>query len=110
MNRRFALDTPGLRAYIAGAALVLCDKVYPCHYHAILARIGLITLPAASVSSQDPLHLATLAALLAANHLYCIACLDVHHNTSGANDTIFMKPRSRNSRATGPKMRVPFGF
>src|SRR6266567_1462508 len=32
------------------------------------------------------------------------------HKTSGARDTIFMKLRSRNSRATGPKMRVPRGF
>ena len=29
---------------------------------------------------------------------------------SGARETIFMKFRSRNSRATGPKMRVPRGF
>src|SRR5436309_12188127 len=32
------------------------------------------------------------------------------HSTSGASETIFMKLRSRNSRATGPKMRVPRGF
>src|SRR5881227_3671629 len=32
------------------------------------------------------------------------------HKTSGASETIFMKLRSRNSRATGPKMRVPRGF
>src|SRR5262249_43881842 len=32
------------------------------------------------------------------------------HNTSGASETIFMKLRSRSSRATGPKMRVPRGF
>ena len=30
-------------------------------------------------------------------------------STSGANDTIFMKLPSRNSRATGPKIRVPRG-
>ena len=30
-------------------------------------------------------------------------------STSGASDTIFMKPPSRNSRATGPKIRVPRG-
>src|SRR5690606_14564359 len=32
-----------------------------------------------------------------------------HHNTSGASETIRMKRRSRSSRATGPKMRVPRG-
>jgi len=31
------------------------------------------------------------------------------HRTSGANDTIFMNRRARNSRVTGPKMRVPMG-
>src|SRR5947207_11621526 len=30
--------------------------------------------------------------------------------TSGASEMIFMNFLSRNSRATGPKMRVPFGF
>src|ERR1700719_1434023 len=35
---------------------------------------------------------------------------DSVHKTSGASETIFMKLRSRNSRATGPKMRVPRGF
>src|SRR3989440_5834677 len=32
------------------------------------------------------------------------------HKTSGASETIFMKFLSRNSRATGPKMRVPRGL
>src|SRR3954447_19938808 len=32
------------------------------------------------------------------------------HKTSGASDTIFMKFRSRSSRATGPKIRVPRGL
>ena len=31
-------------------------------------------------------------------------------STSGASETIFMKPPSRSSRATGPKMRVPRGL
>src|SRR5580658_7728342 len=31
------------------------------------------------------------------------------YRTSGASDTIFMKFRSRSSRATGPKIRVPHG-
>ena len=32
-----------------------------------------------------------------------------HHSTSGASETIRMKRRSRSSRPTGPKMRVPRG-
>ena len=48
------------------------------------------------------------------DHLDLVAFLDVKldpvHNTSGASETIFMKLRSRSSRATGPKMRVPRGF
>jgi DNA mismatch repair protein MutS2 len=39
-------------------------------------------------------------------------CLHCGHDqsTSGAKEMIFMKFRSRSSRATGPKIRVPFGF
>src|SRR5438067_13389143 len=48
------------------------------------------------------------------NHLDVIAffyvMLDAIHKTSGASDTIFIKLRSRSSRATGPKIRVPRGF
>src|SRR4029077_19020789 len=42
-----------------------------------------------------------------------VALLDLQlrhpHSTSGASDTIFMNRRARNSRVTGPKMRVPIG-
>ena len=34
----------------------------------------------------------------------------IRHNTSGARETIFIKFFSLNSRATGPKIRVPRGF
>ena len=48
------------------------------------------------------------------NHFHLIALADVQldsvHKTSGASETIFMKLRSRSSRATGPKIRVPRGF
>ena len=54
-------------------------------------------------------------AMIAANHFNMIAPFymelrSIHQSTSGASDTIFMKFFSRNSRATGPKMRVPRGF
>src|SRR5262249_13562055 len=50
-----------------------------------------------------------------ADHFDFVAFLNVKlwpvvHSTSGASETIFMKLRSRSSRATGPKMRVPRGF
>ena len=33
----------------------------------------------------------------------------ISYRTSGARDTIFIKPLPRSSRATGPKIRVPTG-
>src|SRR6478609_535597 len=56
-----------------------------------------------------------LAAVLAGQHLDGVALLEFEcrhrfQSTSGARLTIFMKFFSRNSRATGPKMRVPRGF
>ena len=71
--------------------------------HAAVARARL----------DDP---ALLAAVLAGEDLDEIALLDLHlrchvsQSTSGARLTIFMKFFSRNSRATGPKMRVPRGL
>src|SRR5438067_13071323 len=57
-------------------------------------------------------HAALLAAVLAGEHLNHVALPHAHgaHRTSGARETIFMKFRSRSSRATGPKMRVPRGL
>ncbi len=55
-------------------------------------------------------HLASLAGVVTADNHYHIVDLDPHHSTSLAKLTIFMKLRSRNSRATAPKMRVPRGF
>src|SRR5262249_35959232 len=68
--------------------------------HAPLARLGL----------DDA---AALPTVLPVEHLDGVAFLDshrCHHRTSGARETIFMKLRSRSSRATGPKMRVPRGL
>src|SRR5215211_907779 len=56
---------------------------------------------------------ALLAAVLAGDDLDEVAAADAHgchQRTSGASETIFMKLRSRSSRATGPKMRVPRGL
>src|ERR1700730_10620394 len=68
-----------------------------------------------------PQHAAALAAILAGADLHLVAGADLrraalgddgaaHHSTSGASETIFMKLRSRSSRATGPNTRVPRGL
>src|SRR5271154_5042455 len=73
------------------------------------------------VLAVDAEHATALATVLAGGHLYAIAGADLevaafaggglcHHRTSGASETIFMKLRSRSSRATGPKTRVPRGL
>src|SRR6266478_2646000 len=51
------------------------------------------------------------ARVVAHHHLDHVPALDFHdHTTSLARLMIFMNRRSRSSRATAPKMRVPFGF
>ena len=59
-------------------------------------------------------HAAGLALVLAGDHDHRVVLADVHalrhrYRTSGARETMRMKFRSRSSRATGPKMRVPRG-
>src|SRR5215213_9833675 len=60
----------------------------------------------------DADDLARLALVLAGDDDDGVVRLELHRHqsTSGASDTIFMKPPSRSSRATGPKMRVPRGL
>src|SRR3954462_14565175 len=58
----------------------------------------------------DADDLAGLALVLAGDDHDLVVRPDLHHSTSGASETIFMKPPSRSSRATGPKMRVPRGL
>src|SRR6516164_11168980 len=80
--------------------LVALDDVQPLDIHAVARRLG----------AQ---HLAAFAAVLARDHDHLVALLDPRghpYSTSGASETIFMKLRSRSSRATGPKMRVPRGL
>ena len=47
--------------------------------------------------------------LLLINTLFLSGCKDTIYNTSGAREIIFIYPLSRNSLATGPKIRVPRG-
>src|SRR5262249_1670519 len=63
------------------------------------------------VLDQNSANLAGLTAFPPSDYQNCIASTNLHgYSTSGASETIFMKLRSRNSRATGPKMRVPLGL
>src|ERR1044071_6219594 len=77
------------------------DNAHAFNEHLVLARNHL----------QDP---AGRSPKVTRDYLNLIAFLHVKldsvHKTSGASETIFMKFFSRNSRATGPKMRVPRGF
>src|SRR4029077_5227302 len=86
---------------VLGLSQVLFDNANAFHQHALLARI-------------HSKHSSGRTTEVPGNHLDLIAffnvMLDAVHKTSGASDTIFIKLRSRNSRATGPKMRVPRGF
>src|SRR5258705_428698 len=62
---------------------------------------------------QHPQHLPALAALPTGNDRHRVAASHVHlkhQMTSGASEMILVNCRSRSSRATGPKMRVPTGF
>src|SRR2546422_4327380 len=62
---------------------------------------------------QDPQHFTALAALLAGDDRHRVATSHVnllHQMTSGASEMILVNCRSRSSRATGPKIRVPTGF
>src|ERR671916_1309118 len=92
------LDHAHRRVRTAGRrALVALDDVQPLHVDPLLLGID----------AEDP---ARLAPVLAGDDDHLVVGLETHHSTSGASETIFMKPPSRNSRATGPKMRVPRGL
>src|SRR5690606_38639840 len=107
LHRRFFLDDPALHD-LAGRPLVALHHVDAFHDHA--PRRG-----------QDPQDLALLAAVLARQHQDRVPTPDVRprprhldaslktQSTSGASEMMRMNSRSRSSRATGPKMRVPRG-
>src|SRR3954470_642745 len=93
------------------AALRVADRA-----RALVARGHVQALDEDAVLLRlDGLDRAGLALVLAGDHLDGVALADletVRHgqSTSGAKEMIFMKLRSRSSRATGPKMRVPRGL
>src|SRR5262249_38525966 len=60
---------------------------------------------------HDLRHLAAAALVDSGDHDDRVALSDArrHHSTSGASDMILVNLRARNSRTTGPKIRVPIG-
>src|SRR5437667_190463 len=96
VNRRFlGNDAAFLRSRLL---LVALDHVNAAHQGAIGVRAHL-----------DHLAGATLVASGDHDDLVAFADLRRHHSTSGASDMIFIWFLARNSRGTGPKMRVPIG-
>src|SRR5438874_8729497 len=98
-QRSLALDDAAL-SQLLRRPLMLLDHVDVLDEHASLLR-------------KDSEHLAALARLAAGDDSDRIAATDVnalHQMTSGAREMILVNCRSRSSRATGPKMRVPTGF
>src|SRR5436190_16127943 len=101
MNRSFALDDDALRMLLRFPGVAF-------HHHQAFDNHA-FTL---RVHRDD---FAALAFFLAGQHHDFVAFLNVRFHiqlqiTSGASEIIFMNFFSRNSRATGPKMRVPRGL
>src|SRR5260370_39753677 len=100
MNRPFPLGDLALRIVFRFAQM-LFNNPHALNQHSLFAWQHLENFAARTFEVPG-------------DHLHFVAFLDVKfhpaHKTSGASETIFMKLRSRSSRATGPKMRVPRGF
>src|SRR5258706_7783747 len=98
-QRALALDDAAL-PQLLGWPLVLLRHVDVLDHHPALL-------------GQHAQHLAALAALAPGDDADQVAPSHVdrlHQMTSGASEMILVNCRSRSSRATGPKMRVPTGF
>src|SRR5690606_20438518 len=78
--------------------LVALDHVDPTHQ-----------LPPLAPTRLEHLAGAPLVAAGQHNDLVALADLRSHHYPSGASEMIFMWFLARNSRGTGPKIRVPTG-
>src|SRR5205085_5301350 len=111
LDGSLALQDAPLNVALRIGAGVLLAEVHPLHDGRPLGRI-------------HAQHLALLASVLPRQHDHGVVLLhvrlevrlfflavrsSVHQMTSGANEMIFMNLRSRSSRATGPKTRVPTG-
>src|SRR5438046_8738474 len=100
VNRSFTLGDLPARVILRFAQMFF-NHPHAFDEHPIFLRDDLKDLPSRTTKFPvNHLHLAAFFYIL----------LRAIHKTSGASETIFMKLRSRSSRATGPKMRVPRGF
>src|SRR5208282_6898052 len=97
MDGALALDNGALGMLLALAGVAL-DHLEPLDQDALFARIDLQNFPApAQFGPGDDHDLVSLFDM----------CSWHNYRTSGASEMIFMNFFSLNSRATGPKMRVP---
>ena len=100
MKGCFLLDDACLSHCPSGSGMSF-DKVDTFNYDTFVFRVS-------------KAHLALLTLVLAGDNQDCIVLSDFHSNfpykTSGASEIILVKFFSRNSRATGPKIRVPLGL
>src|SRR5215472_4989164 len=97
VDRRFLLaDT---------TRLAHATRLHMPRYHRHTLHHGAVGL------RQHAQHLAAAPFVNAGDHHHRIALADArsHHKTSGASDMILVNLRARNSRTTGPKIRVPIG-
>src|SRR5579871_4453430 len=96
VDRRLFRDDAAL--LVLGLLLVALDEVDAAHQR--LAVVG-----------THLEHLAGAALVAARQHDDLVALPDLgsHHSTSGASEMIFIWFLARNSRGTGPKIRVPTG-
>src|ERR1700730_12602479 len=83
---------------LRGLALMAAHDVNAAHDRAIRGAMNLDDLAAAALVAAGDHH-----------HLVALPDFRGHHSTSGASEMIFMWFFARNSRGTGPKIRVPTG-
>src|ERR1700686_2327829 len=96
VDRRLLRDDAALLRL--GLLLVALDEIDPANQRLVVVGTPLE-------------HLAGAALVAAVQHDDLVALPDLgsHHSTSGASEMIFMWFLARNSRGTGPKIRVPTG-
>src|SRR5271156_2567982 len=96
MDRGLLGDDPGF--LLGGLLLVPLHRVDPAHDRALVFRL-------------NPHDFAGTAFIAPGEDNDPVALFDFcrHHNTSGASEMIFIWFLARNSRGTGPKIRVPTG-
>src|SRR5580658_6933116 len=93
VDRRLLGDDAALLGL--GLFLMALDEVDPAHQRLVVGRTHL-----------EHLAGATLVATVEHDDLVALPDLGSHHSTSGASEMIFMWFLARNSRGTGPKIRV----